>query len=123
MSQRSSAVEPTSLSNADQAVLANLGMAIGTQIRVDGERGTWKLMGVGRDGSLTVVGGPRRQWRSFRPEWCSRARRSARAGRGTAGRLPKESRGLRRQWRAAQHLELPTTKPASSARSRPGLQA
>lgn len=99
-------------------MLANLGMAIGMQIRVDGERGTWKLMGVGRDGSLTVVGGPRWQWRSFRPEWCYRARGSSR----TAGRLPKEFRGLRRRWRAAQHLEPPPGKPAW-ARSKPGLRA
>ena len=118
MSRRSSAVEPTPSSAADQAVLANLGMAIGMQIRVDGERGTWKLMGIGRDGSLTVVGGPRRQWRSFRPEWCYRARGSSR----TAGRLPKEFRGLRRRWRAAQHLEPPPVKPAW-ARSKPGLRA
>ena len=105
----------------DRAVLANRGLAIGMPIKVDGERGTWKLMGVGRDGSLTVVGGPRRHWRSFRPEWCYPARRSTPTGRSSAGRLPAESRGLRRRWRAQQHLELPSAQP-TPARSRPAVE-
>jgi hypothetical protein len=89
-------------SQPDDGFLATLGLAVGVEIRVDGERGTWTLVGLGRDGSVTVVGGPRRQWRSFRPEWCYPAQRSDRQGRVVAGRLPKKFRGLRRQWRAAQ---------------------
>lgn len=122
MSRSLAGAEPASPSAAEEAVLANLGFAIGMQIRVDGERGTWKLTGLGRDGSLTVVGGPRRQWRSFRPEWCYPARRPGRAGRAIAGRLPKELRGLRRQWRADQlvgsssgRLATPPSKPSLRA--------
>lgn len=40
----------------------------GTTVRVRGLRGDWTVRGSGRDGSVTVVGGPAGQWRSIMPE-------------------------------------------------------
>ena len=40
----------------------------GTTVRVRGERGTWTARGTGRDGSVTLAGGPARQWRSVMPD-------------------------------------------------------
>ena len=42
--------------------------AEGTKVRVRGLRGDWTVRGSGRDGSVTVVGGPAGQWRSIMPE-------------------------------------------------------
>jgi len=40
----------------------------GTKVRIRGLRGDWTVRGTGRDGSVTVVGGPGGQWRSIMPE-------------------------------------------------------
>jgi len=40
----------------------------GTNVRIRGLRGDWTVRGTGRDGSVTVVGGPGGQWRSIMPE-------------------------------------------------------
>jgi hypothetical protein len=114
MSRPGGGLEPVPSPAKDLPVPPNLRLAFGMKIKVDGERGTWKVMGLGRDGSLTVVGGPRKQWRSFRPEWCYPARSSARAGRVMAGRLPKELRGLRSQWRDAQRRGFSSAERASA---------
>jgi hypothetical protein len=41
---------------------------VGTTVRVRGKRGTWTVRGTGRDGSVTLAGGPARQWRSVVPD-------------------------------------------------------
>jgi len=40
----------------------------GTKVRIRGLRGDWTVRGTGRDGSVTVVGGPVGKWRSIMPE-------------------------------------------------------
>lgn len=42
--------------------------AVGTTVRVRGNRGTWTVRGTGRDGSVTLAGGPARQWPSVMPD-------------------------------------------------------
>ena len=84
---------------ADEVLVAHdleLGMSVG----VDEEPGVYRIVGVGRDGSLTVFGETDRQFRSFLPEWCYPATRAGRGGKRVAGRLPADRRGLRRRWRA-----------------------
>jgi hypothetical protein len=49
-------------------VLARLPSSPGRLVRVRGSKGEWRIMGKGKDGSVTLFGGPRRQWRSVRPE-------------------------------------------------------
>lgn len=75
-------------------------------VGVDGEVGTYRITGVGKDGSVSVVGGPGKRWRSFRPEWCFSATRLNRAGRTVPGTLPPERRGMRQAWRAEQGFDL-----------------
>ena len=77
------------------------GFEVGHAIRVDGETDTFRVLGVGADGSLTVVGGRGRQVRSFRPEWCYPAEVRTARGARRKGRLPAERRGLRDAWRAS----------------------
>jgi hypothetical protein len=42
--------------------------SVGATVRVRGKRGTWIVRGMGRDGSVTLTGGPSRQWRSVMPD-------------------------------------------------------
>jgi hypothetical protein len=42
--------------------------AVGAMVRVRGKRGTWTVRGMGRDGSVTLTGGPSHQWRSVMPD-------------------------------------------------------
>ena len=81
-------------------VLAEYGLEVGMAVGVDGEPGLYRIVGVGRDGSLTVFGETDRQFRSFLPEWCYPATRTGKGGKRVAGRLPVDRRGLRRRWRA-----------------------
>lgn len=53
-----------------EKALAVLGFAYGAAIGVEGESGAWVVRGVGKDGSVTCVGGPYSQWRSFPPQQC-----------------------------------------------------
>ena len=85
-------------------VLAQVGLALGMSARVDGESGVWRLIGFAKDGSVSAVGGPCGQWRSFMPEWCYPAERTGRRGRPRRGTLPPERRGLRAAWRAEHGL-------------------
>lgn len=85
--------------NTVQDVLVEHGLELGMPVGVDGEPGLYRIVGVGRDGSLTVFGDVDRQFRSFLPEWCYPATRVGRGGKIVVGRLPAERRGLRRQWR------------------------
>ncbi|MGI8753297.1 MAG: UvrD-helicase domain-containing protein [Acidimicrobiales bacterium] len=85
-----------------EEALAVAGVILGQFVGVDGEKGTWRVAGVGRDGSLTCFGGPSKQWRSFMPEWCYPAERTGRDGKSRPGRLPSDRRGLRAAW-AAEH--------------------
>jgi len=59
----------------------------GTKVRIRGLRGDWTVRGTGRDGSVTVVGGPGGQWRSIMPERLS----AAPARRGQPRREPSPS--------------------------------
>lgn len=77
--------------------VAELGFTVGQVVGVDGERDTFRVVGVGPDGSLTVVGGPSRAFRSFLPEWCFPV---VQVGHKRKGRLPPERRGLRAAWSA-----------------------
>jgi hypothetical protein len=81
-------------------VLAAHGLELGMSVGVDDEPGVYRIIGVGRDGSLTVFGGAGRQFRSFLPEWCYPATRMGRGGKRVAGRLPVDRRSLRRRWLA-----------------------
>ena len=89
-------------SGLKEEALLQLGLALDMRIRVDGEKGTWRLAGIAADGSITAVGGSYGHWRSFRPEWCYPAQRAGRGGRMVAGKLPVQNRGRRAAWRAAQ---------------------
>lgn len=81
-------------------VLAQVGLTLGMQARVDGERGLWRLVGFSADGSVSAVGGPCGHWRSFMPEWCLPAERSGK-GRGPRPGDPAAGRrGMRAAWRA-----------------------
>jgi hypothetical protein len=53
-----------------EEALAVMGLSYGLAIRVKGESGAWVVRGVGKDGSVTCVGGPYGQWRSFPPQSC-----------------------------------------------------
>jgi hypothetical protein len=81
-------------------VLAEYGLEVGMSVGVDGEPGLYRIVGVGRDGSLTVFGETDRQFRSFLPEWCYPATRTGKGGKRGAGRLPANRRGMRRRWQA-----------------------
>jgi hypothetical protein len=81
-------------------VLAEYGLEVGMSVGVDGEPGLYRIVGVGRDGSLTVFGETDRQFRSFLPEWCYPATRTGKGGKRVAGRLPANRRGMRRRWQA-----------------------
>jgi hypothetical protein len=85
--------------HAAHDVLAAYDLELGMIVGVDEESGLYRIVGVGRDGSLTVYSEAHRQFRSFLPEWCYRATRVGRGGRTVAGRLPADRRGLRRRWR------------------------
>jgi hypothetical protein len=41
---------------------------LGAKVRIRGRRGTWVVRGYGKDGSVTVCGGPCGAWRSVRAE-------------------------------------------------------
>jgi hypothetical protein len=42
--------------------------AAGSTVRIRGKRGVWMVRGSGKDGSMTVTGGPAGQWRSVMPD-------------------------------------------------------
>ena len=42
--------------------------AVGSTVRIRGRRGVWTVRGTGKDGSVTVTGGPSGQWRSVMPD-------------------------------------------------------
>ena len=42
--------------------------AVGSTVRIRGKRGIWTVRGTGKDGSVTVTGGPAGQWRSVMPD-------------------------------------------------------
>jgi hypothetical protein len=42
--------------------------AMGSTVRIRGKRGVWTVRGTGKDGSVTVTGGPSGQWRSVMPD-------------------------------------------------------
>ena len=67
--------------NTAQDVLVEHGLELGMPVGVDGELGLYRIVGVGRDGSLTVFGDVGRQFRSFLPEWCYPATRSGKGGK------------------------------------------
>jgi len=59
------------ISGPPQAAQRPPGAAVpteGTEVRIGGLRGEGTVRGTGRDGSVTVVGGPGGQWRSIMPE-------------------------------------------------------
>ena len=58
----------------------------GTKVRVRGLQGDWTVRGTGKDGSVTVLGGPGGQWRSVMPERVTVA--PARQARRQAVRSP-----------------------------------
>jgi hypothetical protein len=97
-------VVPSVTSRSSEEVLSVAGLALGQLVGVDGEKGAWRVAGVGRDGSLTCFGGPSKQWRSFMPEWCYPAERQDRNGRSRPGKLPPARRGLRAAWTAEHSL-------------------
>lgn len=72
-----SAIPPDDIEEA----LAVLGFDYGAAIGVDGESGAWVVRGVGKDGSVTCVGGPYNQWRSFPPQRCHLLRTRSRRPR------------------------------------------
>jgi hypothetical protein len=80
--------------------LAAHDLELGMSVGVDEEPGLYRIVGVGRDGSLTVFGETERQVRSFLPEWCYPGANVGSGGKRVAGRLPVDRRGLRRRWRA-----------------------
>jgi hypothetical protein len=41
---------------------------VGSTVRIRGRRGVWTVRGTGKDGSVTVTGGPSGQWRSVTPD-------------------------------------------------------
>jgi hypothetical protein len=41
---------------------------VGSTVRIRGRRGVWTVRGTGKDGSVTVTGGPSGQWRSVMPD-------------------------------------------------------
>lgn len=89
------------------------GFSVGDELCVDGEKGEFRVRGVSSDGSLTVVGGPRKVFRAFRPEWCYPVTSIGKGGRKVKGRLPPERRGLREAWRAEHGLERVVKEPGS----------
>jgi hypothetical protein len=89
------------------AVLAQVGLSLGMEARVDGETGVWRLVGFASDGSVSAVGGPYGHSRNFMPEWCYRAGPSE-----AGGGLPAERRGLRAAWRAEYGLTVTSPRGA-----------
>lgn len=101
----------TTLAGADRSLsvdekLQALGLTVGMIVGVDGEKGTWRIQRISKDGSLTCVGGRNGQWRSFLPEWCYRSERPGRGGKMVPGSLPADRRGLRAAW-IAEHRRPP----------------
>ena len=88
------------MNQATKEVLAEYGLEVGMSVGVDGEPGLYRIVGIGRDGSLTVFGETDRQFRSFLPEWCYPTTRTGKGGKRVAGRLPANRRGMRRRWQA-----------------------
>lgn len=79
--------------------LARFGLAAGVSVLVAGERGTFRIRGVGTDGSLTCYGAGGGA-RSFRPESCTPATRNGRAGKQVQVRTVGESaKAARAAWR------------------------
>lgn len=57
---------------------------VGSTVRIRGKQGVWTVRGTGKDGSVTVTGGPSGQWRSVMPDQIVpvRSRRIAVSRRG-----------------------------------------
>jgi hypothetical protein len=68
-----------------EEVLAEHDLELGMSVGVDEEPDLYRIAGVGRDGSLTVVGDTERQFRSFLPVWCYPATRVGRAASVSLG--------------------------------------
>ena len=106
------AAEPAQTSPDPAEMLAEVGLSLGMNARVDGEKGVWRLVSFAKDGSVSVIGGPHDQWRSFMPEWCYPAEHKVHGGRRRPGTLPPQRHGLRAAWRAQHGFARPGVETA-----------
>lgn len=75
------------------------GLEIGMQIRVEGERELFHVVGVAADGSITCIGEQYHHFRAFRPDWCWPAFSRTKSGIKKKVPMPAHVRGKRDEWR------------------------
>ena len=66
--QKGSAGPVTSDRRAPHQASPAAGLPSEGMVRLRGTKGTWRVMGTGKDGSVTLFRGRRRQWRSVAPD-------------------------------------------------------
>lgn len=89
--------------------LARLGLAVGDEMLVAGERDVYRIRGVAPDGSISAYGqGKSGMARNFLPEWCCPAWKEGRAGKRVRVRsVPAAQHRARETWRATHDYSTP----------------